>query len=127
MKKIRLLSILVLIFCAFTVFAGILPSENSTAVNASAQVCDEELAAAGADLWDELARMLWPKPQKKTLEKVILGGIPVGIALEDRGVQVVGFTDITTEGGKKCPATEAGLKVGDRIISLGGQKVTKTR
>ena len=54
---------------------------------------------------------------------VYVMGKPFGIKLYTDGVLVVGINDVKTEGGTKKPAEDAGLKIGDSIISIGGQKV----
>lgn len=51
-------------------------------------------------------------------------GNAVGISIRTDGVAVVGFGDVITSGGKSvCPAREAGIKAGDIIKSVNGQKV----
>ena len=51
-------------------------------------------------------------------------GTPFGIKMFQDGVMVIGFSDIETENGKKNPAKEAGLQLGDIVNAVGGQTVT---
>ena len=54
---------------------------------------------------------------------VILGGIPFGIKLYTDGVLVVSLSNVDAASGKCCPAKEAGIKVGDSIVSINGETV----
>ena len=49
-------------------------------------------------------------------------GTPFGIKMFSDGAMVVAFTDIRTAGGMANPAKAAGLKMGDVIVSINGQK-----
>ena len=51
---------------------------------------------------------------------VTVCGTPFGIKMFSNGAMVVAFTDIRTGGGMANPAKEAGLKMGDVIVSIGG-------
>ncbi len=55
--------------------------------------------------------------------EVYLGGIPVGISLLDRGLIVVGVTEIITEQGAVSPASESGVRINDIIVELNGQQI----
>ena len=50
-------------------------------------------------------------------------GSPFGIKLYTDGVLVVDMSGVTTDNGSKNPAVEAGIKTGDYIISINGEKV----
>ncbi len=50
-------------------------------------------------------------------------GEPFGIKLYTEGVLVVGFTDVDTNEGSINPAKNAGVELGDFIVSLNGTKV----
>ena len=58
-----------------------------------------------------------------SLPTVGLGGQAVGIVLYTKGVQVVGLTTVDTEKGPLSPASAAGLKKGDAILAVDGQRV----
>ena len=57
-------------------------------------------------------------------EKVYLGGIPFGVKMMTGELTVVGFSDVETEIGKRCPALDAGLKEGDEIKYIGEKKLS---
>lgn len=50
-------------------------------------------------------------------------GTPFGMKIYTDGVLVVNISDVDAEEGIKCPADIAGIKVGDFIISINGEKV----
>ncbi len=54
---------------------------------------------------------------------VLVLGSPFGIRIHTEGVLVVGFCDVDTENGTKNPAAEAGLKIGDSILSVNGKQL----
>jgi stage IV sporulation protein B len=51
---------------------------------------------------------------------VVLCGMPFGIKMFTNGVVVVGLADVKTAAGTMNPASEAGLKTGDIILSING-------
>ena len=55
-----------------------------------------------------------------------LGGFPAGFVLSTTKVEVVGLCDVLTENGMCSPAREAGIKAGDIIDKINGEKVNKT-
>ena len=52
-----------------------------------------------------------------------LGGKAIGVILRTEGVQIVGFEKIDTPSGAVCPAASSGLREGDMIVALNGQRV----
>jgi len=56
---------------------------------------------------------------------VIPGGQSIGILMHSKGVMVVGMSSIKDHSGNSSnPAEEAGVKIGDLILSVNGKKVT---
>ena len=52
---------------------------------------------------------------------VTVCGTPFGIKMFSEGALIVGFSDLYTENGQANPAKEAGLKLGDLVVSVDGQ------
>ncbi len=61
--------------------------------------------------------------QAQSVRTVSVAGTPFGIKMFSNGVMVVGFSDIQTAAGTRCPAKAAQLKLGDVIIKLNGYSV----
>ena len=57
-------------------------------------------------------------------DSVMVLGTPFGIKIYADGVMVVGLTDVDSESGLINPASRAGIKKGDIIISIDGLKVS---
>lgn len=57
-------------------------------------------------------------------EQVIVCGTPFGIKMFADGAMVVGFSDIHTADGWRNPGKEAGLQMGDVLVSMDGIKTT---
>ena len=55
--------------------------------------------------------------------KLYPGGIPFGVKFMTEGILVVGFCDISSGNKKTNPSGEAGLRMGDRIISVNGKEL----
>ena len=51
-------------------------------------------------------------------------GEAVAISLRCDGVVVSALADIASEGGTCCPAGEAGVQAGDKIVAVNGERVT---
>lgn len=51
-------------------------------------------------------------------------GRPFGMKLYTEGVLVIELSTVETENGEKSPAKQAGLKLGDYILSVNGEKIT---
>ncbi|WP_228547458.1 SpoIVB peptidase [Filobacillus milosensis] len=58
-----------------------------------------------------------------TVSEVIPGGQSIGVKLHTSGVIVVGFSPVQTNDGKVSSAEQAGVKIGDIILKLNGDKV----
>ena len=54
---------------------------------------------------------------------VIVCGTPFGVKMFSNGALVVAFSDLYTDLGSENPAKEAGLRLGDLIVSAGGHTV----
>ncbi len=58
---------------------------------------------------------------------VVLGGDVFGIRLYTKGVMVIKTDYVLTQSGKISPANEAGLKVGDMILSADGKNIDSNK
>ena len=59
--------------------------------------------------------------------KVYLGGIPLGLSLNSRGVKVIGLSEIMTSQGLRAPAVEADIRIGDVILQVEGENITSAK
>ncbi len=57
---------------------------------------------------------------------VAVCGMPFGLKMFTEGVLVVGIGDVDSRKGAKSPAGDAGLRVGDSILSINGEAVSTT-
>ena len=67
--------------------------------------------------------LLTALPAGAWAQELVLGGQPLGIELQTEGVTVAGFAEVETEYGACSPARDAGVREGDRIVSVGGEPV----
>jgi len=56
--------------------------------------------------------------------KLYPGGMPFGVKFYTDGVLVIGFCDIDTADGKRNPAYEAGIRMGDVITHIDGRELS---
>lgn len=65
--------------------------------------------------------------EKKDIE-LCAGGNSVGVRVSTEGVLAVGYSDITTESGEVAsPAQNGGIQIGDRLISVNGNKIKNSK
>ncbi len=56
--------------------------------------------------------------------KLYPGGVPFGVKFMTEGLLVVGFCDVDTGAKKSNPSSDAGLRVGDRILAVNGKRLS---
>ena len=59
-------------------------------------------------------------PARAASNEYYLGGMAAGFSLSAGGVEIVGFKDVASADGAKCPAAEAGMRTGDLIVAVDG-------
>ena len=94
--------------------------DGATEVPASAQGKYQETYSAKLMLYHTIP-LKTVKVNVVDNSSVVLCGMPFGIKMFTNGVVVVGLADIKTDVGNFNPASEAGLKAGDIILSINGK------
>ena len=119
----------ILALTAILTFSSFSATE-SRAVEASVTAFEETLTASDKQTLLQEVTTVTTKESKplsraelKTV-KLYPGGIPFGIKFMTEGVLVVGFCDLKNNNKKVNPSSDAGLKLGDRILSVDGVNLT---
>lgn len=60
-------------------------------------------------------------------QDVMVLGIPFGMKIYTDGVMIVDFTDVQTAKGARNPCKEAGIRTGDIILAVNGERVYENR
>ena len=82
------------------------------------------LLLAGILLWCHLNQAAKPEPTAAAGPRsVVVCGTPFGVKMFSDGALVVAFADRYSASGRENPAKEAGLRLGDLIISAAGRPV----
>jgi stage IV sporulation protein B len=87
----------------------------------------DSVATGKSEIVYEMAGMPIKKVNVEVLKdlKIVPGGQSIGVKLNTLGVLVVGHHLVKTKEGKVSPGEEAGIKVGDIILEINGEKVSK--
>ena len=106
---------------------ALFPIASNDSITASATAFDQNLTEidceaimSGPDIQNQSIGASLSKAELKST-KLYPGGIPFGIKFMTEGVLVVGFCDVKNGNKKSNPSSEAGLKLGDRILSVDGK------
>jgi len=75
------------------------------------------------DLFDDISKIFVKEDKSPSINQVVLGGIPIGISLQNDYVEIVGFSQIISDCGAISPATLSGLCVGDKIVEIDNEKI----
>ena len=90
-----------------------------TAFESSVSKVDKATISQEPDVQTSNASRPLSRAELKSL-KLYPGGIPFGIKFMTEGVLIVGFCDLKSNNKKVNPSSDAGLKLGDRILSVDG-------
>ncbi len=60
------------------------------------------------------------RPAEAASPQYYLGGMTAGFSLSANGVEVIGLKEVVSEGGVSCPAADAGIRAGDKIVAVDG-------
>ncbi|MBO7303219.1 MAG: SpoIVB peptidase, partial [Clostridia bacterium] len=96
---------------------------SSTAFAEELSDADYKAVASEPDVQNQSVYSALSRAELKS-KKLYPGGIPFGIKFTTEGVLIVGFCDVKSSGAKVNPSTSAGLKTGDRIISIDSKPLT---
>lgn len=106
------------------------PIKSEASQTVSARAFDGELALSDYKAVAECPTVKninaeYPSLSKAELKNLKLypGGIPFGIKFITEGVLIVGFCDVENQNKRINPSSLAGLKMGDRIISIDGKRL----
>ncbi len=127
--KKAFLSLLSIILCCVLLF-GVFSAQsfrNTALADVKLSGVTGRLQKIGEDFFDVINKEK-DKTEPRIInenqyEKVYLGGYPVGLKLYADGVIVVGTESVDTSTGNINPAALAGLRIGDIIKSVNGEKV----
>lgn len=115
MKRTNLIRVMAVFVLLLTIF-------QFTPVRAGAWEADEGLPLLQGEKRARLPELVTGKTVTLgTRTRLTVGGIPFGIRLFEEGVLIVGTA------GEHCPASEAGLKRNDRILTVDGKTVRTVR
>lgn len=64
-----------------------------------------------------------PLASAQNVEYVYLGGYPIGIVLENQGLQICGKTEVITNSGTVIPSLEIDILPGDYLVSIANRNV----
>ena len=118
---------------ALLLLSALIPSGREKLAGIAASVSDAFSHSFDADDYKEvmsepdvLTGSSYATLTKSELRSLRLypGGTPFGVKFMTEGVLVVGFCDVDTSSGRVNPSSNAGLSVGDRIISLNGKRIS---
>lgn len=118
--RLRIIAVILLLSlcCASFTIGGGVPSQAYYAYNNS-ETHSIDIPVSAPNLLEKISELLFGSNTfERITEKVYLGGTPIGLSLESKGITIIGISNIFTRNGNVCPALDAGLIIGDIIISL---------
>ncbi len=99
----------------------ILPIVGNSNVVANASVVEGDIDV------DDIAELFFPTNNNTIDEQVYLGGFPLGMTIDGKGVTVVGLNEFIGSDGKVCcPAIDSGIVIGDTIIEVEGVAINNS-
>lgn len=96
-----------------------LPVIAQTDVVATASTTDIDM--------DDISQLFFPVDNESIDEQVYLGGFPLGMTIDGKGVTIVGLNEFIGDNGEVCcPAIDSGIVVGDTIIEVEGVAINNS-
>lgn len=120
--RFRFVIILLLVLCCISQVSNY--QQQSYLAYSDEQVQLQSSTVSSPNLLDKISELIFgSKTSEIITEKVYLGGTPMGLSLESKGVTIIGISNVFTKTGNTCPALDAGLIIGDVIISLDDKEI----
>ncbi len=89
--------------------------------------CEIIVADASSVTVEDIGQLFFPTDKETITEQVYLGGFPLGMTIDGRGVTVVGLNEfIADDGNVCCPAIDSGIVIGDTIIEVEGVAINNS-
>ena len=128
-KSLKLLSLLALLLACTFILSPTAQTVNVASSRAAIANADGEFDYAAVmsepDILVGTNSAQLSRAELKSM-KLYVGGVPFGVKFMTEGLLVVGFCDVDSGSKRVNPSSEAGLRVGDRILSANGKRLVSS-